>query len=247
MTNTTETSRTASPLIIVHEARALETRGLRAEALTLLKSIGDSAEHYPSFYVVLGECLIGLGRTAEARTALKRALHLAPNSAQPAILLESLDHSFDPVAGQAARTSAAPAKQRSSNGLTLASLFGASPSTPSRSAVAKDRVEVRPEALKRTVSASHEVPSFDLAQVASLLSRERPLVRPTSESSIPFDDAQRTSTESPLISETLAGILLGQGKLTEALSAYRQLRTINPDRKPEYDERIQVIEAKLHH
>ena len=228
----TRPTATLSPVSAVHEAHGLVSRGLATEAIGLLEQVSQSAEHYPSYYIVRGEALLALGRLSEASTALKHALRLSPNSARPALLLESLDRS-EPISSPI-RPMANP---RSTDSLTLAVLFGPATTPPSARRMPLPDPALQPR----------EPTTFDLARVASLLTRERPLVRPTTESGVHIDDTPEAPTEALLMSETFAGILVGQGKLNEAVAAYRQLRKLNPERKAHFDEKIKSIEKKLKH
>jgi len=243
MNESTAKPSTLSPVTIVHEARKLIVRGLAGEAYSLLESVHASAEYYPSFYVALGECLIALGRQQEAQTALKRALVLAPNSARPAILLESLylelPRTQEMPSNKSSVMGRASSDKKTSGAKTLASLFG----EHDEATLPRPRMESKVDGILDTP----KTPSFDLAHVASMLTRDRPLVRPTSDTHLFTGEHHEESHEPPLVSETLAGILLGQGKLNEALSAYKQLKRVNPDRAKEYDERIRSIESRVHH
>jgi tetratricopeptide (TPR) repeat protein len=220
----------SSPVETTHKAHTSLQASDPAEMLNEMDHVRSVSQQYPSYHIVRGECLIALGRTTEARAALKLALKLSPNSARPALLLESLYESSDtlePIGVQTASLTR-PLKKAA----TLAALFGD----------ASDEPRHRP----RVASINHERRSnFNLGEIASLLTRERPLVRPNAESMHLEEPVLYQDSGSPVISETLAGILLGQGKLQEALDAYRHLLSLDRDNAEYYQERIQIIQARI--
>jgi hypothetical protein len=94
------------------------------------------------------------------------------------------------------------------------------------------------------------VPDFDLAKVAEELTRERPLVKPgsSSDAASSIDLAAGTETDSvddQLVSETLAAILLNQGKLVEAKKVYIQLARKDPRQFEQYHKKIEAIDNLL--
>jgi tetratricopeptide (TPR) repeat protein len=218
----------------VKSARDLLLSGHVNDALGTLESVRKAAKNYPSFYIVLGECLLASHYEEDAKAAFKHALQLAPNSARAALLLESI---VDPVLLKEVVVE----KQALTQPRTLASLFEDAP---------RSKEIARP---KKKIASPIKTPetkpteSFNLAHVASMLTKDRPLVRPASHADLETEvlpDAE-TAHETHLVSETLAGILLGQGKFEEALQAYKKLRKQEPGRKSYFDERIKTIEQRL--
>ncbi len=220
---------TLSPTETTQMAHAALGQPNAEESLIDLERFSRVVDRYPSYHIVRGEYLIALGRLDEARESLKCALKLSPNSARPAFLLESLYGSQQkPVEPEPKKASITkPLKKQG----TLAALFGETDArVPQR---------IRTQAAEKTPNSN-----FDLGAIASLLSRERPLVRPTSEH--PETTTPVAAKKSPaFVSETLAGILLGQGKLKEALESYEYLYTNDPDRADYYRERIEIIQKRM--
>jgi tetratricopeptide (TPR) repeat protein len=184
--------------------------------------------------MVLGECLLASHFEADAKAAFKHALQLAPNSARAALLLESMG---DPVP----TTKLAAQQSISAKPRTLASLFDDAPRSKNTGTPTKK--------VASAISPSEVKPyeSFNLAHIASMLTKDRPLVRPASHADPETEVLPDTETvqQTHLVSETLAGILLGQGKFEEALQAYKKLRKQEPGRKAYFNERIKTIEQRL--
>jgi hypothetical protein len=87
--------------------------------------------------------------------------------------------------------------------------------------------------------------NFNLNRTADELTRERPLVKPAPEPEH-IQTAQLPDEESPgLVSETLAEIMIRQGKLTDAKKVYIQLSRIQPDRYAHFKSKIEAIDKLL--
>lgn len=104
--------------------------------------------------------------------------------------------------------------------------------------------------LKRSDSAVEKTTGFDLAKVAEELTRERPLVKPspgtdTSNSVDLTAGTESDSMDERLVSDTLAGILLTQGKLVEAKKVYIQLARKDPRQFDLYNKKIEAIDNLL--
>jgi tetratricopeptide (TPR) repeat protein len=230
-----ETDRhTLTPLTVTEQTHAglgtSMTREKLLGALADLERFSRVVERYPSYFIVRGELLIALGRTDEARESLKHALKLSPNSARPALLLESL---YGPTNAPTAQIKAAGSVTKPlQDAARLSALFGDQDAEPRRPV--------------RIIHAHAEPRShFDLGQIASLLTRERPLVRLIPNAVRPDKPEAAASAVAPVISETLAGILLGQGKLKEALEAYEHLLANDPEREGYFKERIEIIKKRI--
>jgi tetratricopeptide (TPR) repeat protein len=63
-------------------AECLVKQSQYAEALQVLRDCGPRAEEVPALIALRGDCLFGLGKTAEADALLTRALQRHPNSAE---------------------------------------------------------------------------------------------------------------------------------------------------------------------
>ena len=89
------------------------------------------------------------------------------------------------------------------------------------------------------------VPHFNLNRTADELTRERPLVKPAPEpehiqpSPLPNEDGL------PLVSETLAEIMIRQGKLNDAKKVYIQLSRMQPGRYAHFKTKIEAIDKLL--
>jgi tetratricopeptide (TPR) repeat protein len=221
-------------------ARELLMSGNFSGAIQLLDGLREVAleAQYPSFFIVLAEALIADERLSEARQALREALHISPNSPRPALLLEGLnDHTMG----------ASPAKNEPIRSRKLGDLLdieftsATSKSTPSSyqgTPVAES--DHRSELGRGGVQ-------FDLEKVASDLSSERTTIRPTPIiTSVPSPSKPTTSDEPAapaLVSETLAKLLVQQGKLEEARKVYIQLSRLEPNRYSHYQERINELRS----
>ena len=86
---------------------------------------------------------------------------------------------------------------------------------------------------------------FNLNRTADELTRERPLVKPAPDPEH-IQPAQLPDEDSPgLVSETLAEIMIRQGKLTEAKKVYIQLSRMQPDRYAHFKTKIEAIDKLL--
>ncbi|MGR6913093.1 DUF6596 domain-containing protein [[Actinomadura] parvosata] len=81
---------TPSPVTRLHRAIAVRYAQGTEEALTELKTLGDTLERYPLFHATLAELLRERARRDEARRADERALELTANPAQQALLEERI-------------------------------------------------------------------------------------------------------------------------------------------------------------
>lgn len=87
---------------------------------------------------------------------------------------------------------------------------------------------------------------FDMDKTADELTRERPLVRPIPEpehiQSVPLPEPEGAPA---LVSETLADIMIRQGKLTDAKKVYIQLARLQPERYAHFKTKIEAIDKLL--
>jgi hypothetical protein len=89
-----------------------------------------------------------------------------------------------------------------------------------------------------------EPPHFNIDKTADELTRERPLVKPMPEPE--HIQPQLAGEETPaLVSETLAEIMIRQGKLTEAKKVYIQLSRMQPLRYAHFKTKIEAIDKLL--
>lgn len=86
--------------------------------------------------------------------------------------------------------------------------------------------------------------TFNMDRTADELTRERPLVRPMPEPE--HIQPPHAGEETPaLVSETLADIMIRQGKLTEAKKVYIQLSRLHPARYAYFKTKIEAIDKLL--
>lgn len=86
-------------------------------------------------------------------------------------------------------------------------------------------------------------PQFDLDRTADELTRERPLVKPVLEPDERRAEQLPNMDEQPaLVSETLAEIMIRQGKLAEAKKVYIQLSRLQPTRYEYFQNKIEAID-----
>jgi tetratricopeptide (TPR) repeat protein len=86
-------------------------------------------------------------------------------------------------------------------------------------------------------------PQFDLDKTAAELSRERPLVKPSPEpSDTPAVQMPDAEDQPGLVSETLAEIMIKQGKLADAKKVYIQLSRSQPARYEHFRAKIEAID-----
>lgn len=113
-------------------------------------------------------------------------------------------------------------------------------------------IDVRRRALEPAMSAFMDTaaaqaktqPNFDLERIADELTRERPLVKPLEADALePAVNAvsNEHSSEAVIASETLANIMLGQGKLTDAQKLFIRLAREQPDKFEYYKTKIDAI------
>jgi len=230
-------------------------------AVSLAELDAERIPLYPSYHLVRAECLIALGQFVEAQHALRIALKLAPNSPLAALLLESITSADLFAAAQieidTTETVSPDEASVPTSEMEMPHGFSAvhSPATiaPHGQPIIH-AMRPKPElgtlgVLFGDVFEPHPcdpLEGFDLQTTARELSRNPPSLHVTRESDEQVDDDQSPLQESELVSETLAGILLGQGKLQEAMNAYRQLQKSEPSRAEYFRARVELLEAKLH-
>jgi tetratricopeptide (TPR) repeat protein len=232
---------------VVRDARMLTESGDAQTALALLEHFASlEVEQYPGYFIALGECQLALGKLLEARRALKLALALVPNSPRAAILME-LCTPEDSDNTQTYRL-VAPTNAKHSE-LTLAPFFAeAQEETVEHPASQEPKLT---EILRASIKtpATPKATSFDLERVATLLARDRPLVQPTPE----VDPAQHSVSDTDakhathFVSETLAEILVRQGKLADARTTYLELAVRHPERAPFFESRANALEHEIVH
>ena len=229
---------------VVRDARLLTESGDARTALALLEHFSSHiVEQYPGYFIALGECQLALGNPLEARRALKIALALVPNSPRAAILMELCTPE---QSNQIANIPTEPAPFVKHAGPTLAPFFASAPNEqvahpalhePKRAGIS----EAPPPTQTRT--------TFDLERVATMLARDRPLVQPAPEGDAghPVDSETGAKHATHFVSETLAEILVGQGKLADARVTYLELALRHPDRAEFFASRASALEHEIHH
>jgi hypothetical protein len=226
---------------VVHSAWDKLQAGDTDGALALLASVERDCHGYSSYHVVLASALLTKKEYSQALGAAEQALQLTPASPHAKLIAEisreRMQASSAPsdVIQSEAETAGPEGSERAI--LPPKTIEGAASPTPRRTLAA-----LLDPITEAETPASH----FNIDKTADELARERPLVRATPEPEhiqpIQLPDTQ----DGPgLVSETLAEIMIRQGKLTEAKKVYIQLSRLQPGRYEHFRTKIEAIDKLL--
>lgn len=199
-------------------------------AIMLLQGVEPEARAYATYYVVLGSALLSKQQNEAALSAASTALELTPGSPH-AILIRDLS--------------------RERIGRPIEDLDNNVGTTGGHAQV-EERVQIEPRtrvtlaALLDPLRETAQIPQFDIDRTADELTRERPLVRPVPEPEhiqpTPLPDQEDAPA---LVSETLAEIMIRQGKLSDAKKVYIQLARQQPEKYAHFKTKIEAIDKLL--
>ncbi len=211
---------TRSVVNVVHSAWDKLQAGDVEGALNLLRSVEPESEGYSTYHVVLGSALLTKQEFGAALNAAEQASALAPESPHARLIAEIARERLqlmDQPEPELITEDVAQAPRR-----TLAAL------------------------LDPISSLEPQTPQFDIDKTADELTRERPLVRAIPEPE-PIPPGQPTESEDgpALVSETLADIMIRQGKLRDAKKVYIQLSRLQPERYAHFAAKIEAIDKLL--
>lgn len=192
-------------------------------AIMMLEGVEPECQSYSTFHVVFGSALLSKHLYHEALAAAERALELTPASPHAKLIAEIARERVQSSDIQPASAPIEPAAPKK----TLASLLD-------------------PIHEVAVVGASEPAEQFNIDRTADELTRERPLVRPIPEP----EHIQPSQLPEPegapaLVSETLAEIMIRQGKLQDAKKVYIQLSRLQPDRYAHFKSKIEAIDKLL--
>lgn len=246
---TPSTTLPQSPLSPLYEARNAIQSGDLTTAFRELVSLFPRLSGYPTYYIVLGECYLAIEEFALAEEAFERALNLSPNSIRPLLLQEIAAHKqresvTSPDQDVSPEMPISQSWEETANEQpTLAGLFDLEKKIdPERIDFEEKHYSL--EHRDKPVSSSSDT-AIDIAQLADILTKERPIVKPSEEPIASPEGVLAGDDSSPIYSETFAKILITQGKLHEAQKVYMHLARINPALRSEYREKIAVLEQML--
>jgi hypothetical protein len=206
---------------VVHSAWELLLAGDVDGAHVLLHSVVQECHDYSTFYVVLGAALLSSRDHAGALHAAKRAVELTPGSPHARLIVAIAQERLTVKAEPREQEIADPALEQPKPRRTLSSLLD-------------------------PLSEAERSTQFDLDRTADELTRERPLVRPIPEPEhIQPVELPEPEDAPALVSETLAEIMIRQGKLTDAKEVYIQLSRLQPERYPHFKAKIEAIDKLL--
>lgn len=217
-----------SVVSVVHSAWDKLLMGELDEALELLRSVESETGKYSTFHVVLAGVLLAKNDYVHARHAAQRALALAPTSAHAKLIAEIAQEKIQSGGKE-------PVKSDATEPVALGEI--PSPVPPRRTLASL----LDPEEPQAATG-----PQFDIDRTADELTRERPLVRPIPEPEHIQSVVLPEPEDAPaLVSETLAEIMIRQGKLNDAKKVYIQLARQQPERYPHFKTKIEAIDKLL--
>jgi tetratricopeptide (TPR) repeat protein len=264
----------SSTLSVLYHARTNIQQGNVDAAFRELVGLFPKMSSYPTYFIVLGECYLAIEEYGLAYQAFERALTLSPNSIRPLLLQEiarakiaqtekdpvvsnepkelqlessSQEHGSIDVDDSGTDDSSIDDPSREySNNRTLAGLFDLEhqgeiddqETTTASSTLSSDVLNQQPES-------SAQTNELDIAQLADILTRERPIVKPSEEPVQLLKSGSTPEDPSSVYSDTFAKILISQGKLAEAQKVYMHLARLHPERRTEYRENIIALERML--
>jgi tetratricopeptide (TPR) repeat protein len=209
---------TRSVVNVVHSAWDKLQAGDINGALILLSNVEAECTRYSTYHVVLGSALLTQQEYGAALEAASRALHLSPESPHAKLIAEI-------------------SRERIEVSIELEPLIVAAPQIRTRTLAAL---------LDPIPSDEPQAPQFNIDKTADELTRERPLVRAIPEPEPKSPSEPTESEDGPsLVSETLADIMIRQGKLKDAKKVYIQLSRLQPERYDHFATKIEAIDKLL--
>lgn len=217
---------------VVHAAWDKLLAGELDAAHVLLQRVEASSQRYSTYHVVLASLHLTKGEHKAALSAAEQALSLSPGSPHAMLIAELAKERLS--------------VEQVANGAELEPITQAGPSTRRTLASLMDPLETTPISGASVVVLEQAAEQFDIDKTADELTRERPLVRPVPEP----EHIQPVALPEPegapaLVSETLAEIMIRQGKLNDAKKVYIQLSRLQPDRYPHFKAKIEAIDKLL--
>jgi tetratricopeptide (TPR) repeat protein len=232
--------RPASPVAALVAAAEMDDR-LPATALRRLEELLDTHPDHATAWLIAAKVCITLRRYADARRALEQVLLLAPSSVVALLLqreMQELELRYPPpvhsmaVPLAAAEPPLAPrGRQKRARWSWDRQLIGETPVAAPRRESPTPSPSTRPLDLDRL---AHELEQASIPVV-------------------PDDEARSAAAEPPIpvdlhtraVTETLASIYVRQGRIREAIDAYRELRHMHPERTYEFTLLILELEQAL--
>jgi predicted Zn-dependent protease len=226
---------------MVHSAWDKLQAGDTDGALTLLASVERDCQGYSSYHVVLASALLTKKAYSQALGAAEQALRLTPASPHAKLIAEisreRMQASSAPSAVILREDETTIPEEAESTIQAPKEVGGEASPTPRRTLASLLDPITDTEAL-----GSH----FNIDKTADELTRERPLVRATPEPEHIQPTQLPEAPDAPaLVSETLAEIMIRQGKLTEAKKVYIQLARLQPERYGHFKTKIEAIDKLL--
>lgn len=242
---------------VVREAQALIAKAAYDRALALLLPLYSLSTGYPTYFLLLGECYTGLGQFSYATQAYERALQLTPNSPRARMLFEVLQDTTRSVPSDATSSEdqrievdQEAVASHSAGQEKLGKLFQLEKNRKARRLQQRTRTFEPPRTGSSPASPvaehlSQEPASFDLDHLAEVLTKERPLVKPAESAPAATQEPEMQPVASPIYSETLAAILVQQGKLDEAKKVLMHLARTIPEKRQEFRTRIAELDTAI--
>ena len=242
-------ARPQSPLFTRLAAAYIE-ENRPAQALKLCLQGLRQYPDYPTALLLVAKSQVMLRQYSDARESLDELLRFFPGCPAARALLErmtELELEYPPYTAVAASSFAASPVQRRSGDAGESQWSRPDNPIPGFDAPAHAQGEETPTPTVED-GAVQRPSDLDLAGLASRLESARIPALPEEEDADAAEDTMgvdEVNLDVRPVTETLIAIYVQQGKLREAIDAYRRLAERHPDRREEFEARVGELESRL--
>ena len=208
---------------------------------------------YPTGLLMIAKAQVMLRQYSDARETLHELLRLLPGCPAAKALMErmqELELEYPPYTAVGGSQFATTSVERDTSGGSASRQWSRQDNILPEFELPKHPVDEDSTAAQAppTQEAAEEE-YFDLVGLASRLERARIPALPEEETASDEEEAASAIDEVNLevrpVTETLISIYVQQGKLREAIDAYRRLADRHQDRRVEFEEKIRDLESRI--
>jgi tetratricopeptide (TPR) repeat protein len=224
-----------------------------AQALKICLQGMRSYPDYPTGLLMIAKAQVMLRQYSDARETLHELLRLLPGCPAAMALMErmqELELEYPPYTAVGGSHFATTSVERDASGAAARRQWSRQdnilpdfepPKHPAPETAGPEREDTPKEPA--------EVEYFDLVSLASRLESARIPALPEEETAsveeVSADGIDEVNLEVRPVTETLISIYVQQGKLREAIDAYRRLADRHQDRRAEFEEKIRDLETRI--